>query len=577
MESFEMEEVAHENETVATPRVIAVAVKLGGNSTFAVEWALENLMSEGETLILLHVKQRPLTILTATGIRVPILLVPEDLVVSYMQEMALQRNEMFSTYERLCNARKVKSKLAIVKSDDVASAIIEQILSYGISKLVIGSSSSSATKRTFKPHDVPAFVKKNAPNFCTVHIAPKCKLSSVHLTSSTEFKFSNIEDSSNHASGFSDMTDWSSPRTGGTESQSDVSIHAYPRPLSLPRNQSLSNIIQVTRSSGSIPASTISNVENRSASISMRTRSQNSCIGVIYDSGTSRSDFLSEISSTMSIEERESPGNTRLPRTPALSFGNHSFMEIDTFSASRNQFKLVTASIKTTSASNNEHLSQEQNIMMEEVEKLKLELEHTRSMYAEAREEVKNAKITVNQLSVQRIHGVRKVEEAKVREEIARKIAAQEKAKSQTAKRQAETARQLAEREAQQRRHAELRAKKESEEKMKAQIALAYTHQGYKRYSIEEIQSATDFFSDSLKIGVGGYGAVYMGTLKHTKVAIKVLKNEANQGIHQFQRKVLNPLPFSPFHLPLASTRKLSSYLWNLKFFNNKFEILFIS
>lgn len=142
-----MEEVAHENETVATPRAIAVAVKLGGNSTFAVEWALENLMSEGETLILLHVKQRPLTILTQTGIRVPILLVPEDLVVSYMQEMALQINEMFSTYERLCNARKVKSRLVIVKSDDVASAIIEQILSYGISKLVIGSSSSSATKR----------------------------------------------------------------------------------------------------------------------------------------------------------------------------------------------------------------------------------------------------------------------------------------------------------------------------------------------------------------------------------------------------------------------------------------------
>ena len=53
---------------------------------------------------------------------------------------------------------------------------------------------------------------------------------------------------------------------------------------------------------------------------------------------------------------------------------------------------------------------------------------------------------------------MRKVEEAKIREEIMRKIAAQEKAKSQTAMRQAETARQLAEKEAQQRRDAELRA-----------------------------------------------------------------------------------------------------------------------
>jgi hypothetical protein len=152
---------------------------------------------------------------------------------------------------------------------------------------------------------------------------------------------------------------------------------------------------------------------------------------------------------------------------------------------------------------------------------------------------------------------VRKVEEAKIREEIARTIAAQEKAKSQMAMRQAETARQLAEKEAQQRRDAELRATIESEERKKAQEALASTHQGYRKYSIEEIQSATDFFSDSLKIGEGGYGAVYMGTLQHTKVAVKVLRNEATQGIQQFQREVLNPQNttfFSFFISPPPST-----------------------
>jgi len=78
---------------------------------------------------------------------------------------------------------------------------------------------------------------------------------------------------------------------------------------------------------------------------------------------------------------------------------------------------------------------------------------------------------------------------------------------------------------------AKLRAKIEVEERKKAHEELSSTHQGYRRYSIESIQTAIDFFSDSLKIGEGGYGVVYMCTLQHTTVAVKILKNEATQGI----------------------------------------------
>jgi flagellar biosynthesis GTPase FlhF len=92
-----------------------------------------------------------------------------------------------------------------------------------------------------------------------------------------------------------------------------------------------------------------------------------------------------------------------------------------------------------------------------------------------AREEAMNAKITANKLTFQRIEDARKVEEAEKREEIARTIAEEEKAKSEMAMRRAETAIQLAEKEAQQRRDAELRATMESEERKKAQEALAFT------------------------------------------------------------------------------------------------------
>eukprot|EP00253_Pinus_taeda_P033625 PITA_33625 len=177
---------------------------------------------------------------------------------------------------------------------------------------------------------------------------------------------------------------------------------------------------------------------------------------------------------------------------------------------------------------------------MIELESLKRELNHTLGMFAVEREEAMEAKITANELSLQVMEDVRKVEEAEKREEIARTIAAEEKEKSEMAIRIAEEARQLAEKEAQERRDAELRATLEAEKRKKAQEELESTHQGYRyrRYSIEEIQTATDFFSDSLKIGEGGYGAVYMCTLQHTTVAVKVLKNEATQGMQEFQREL---------------------------------------
>lgn len=61
----------------------------------------------------------------------------------------------------------------------------------------------------------------------------------------------------------------------------------------------------------------------------------------------------------------------------------------------------------------------------------------------------------------------------------------------------------------------------------------------YRRYSVEEILKATDSFSDSLKIGEGGYGPVFKSALDHTLVAIKILRSDVAQGIKQFQKEVM--------------------------------------
>lgn len=128
----------------------------------------------------------------------------------------------------------------------------------------------------------------------------------------------------------------------------------------------------------------------------------------------------------------------------------------------------------------------------------------------------------------------RRLEEARMNGETALAIAEKEKAKCKAAM---EAAQRMAELEVQKRKNAEMKAQKESEEKKKALDALAQTDVRYRKYTIEEIEAATEFFAESRKIGEGGYGPVYRCYLDHTSVAVKVLRPDAAQGRSQFQQE----------------------------------------
>ena len=125
-------------------------------------------------------------------------------------------------------------------------------------------------------------------------------------------------------------------------------------------------------------------------------------------------------------------------------------------------------------------------------------------------------------------------------------MAEKEKVKSKAAVESAEMARRAAEVEMRRRKAAEMAATTDQEERNKVLIALMKSDNRYRRYTIEEIEVATDFFSEKRKIGEGGYGPVFKGILDHTLVAIKILRPDAAQGRSQFQQEVSNyPLIFT--------------------------------
>lgn len=134
----------------------------------------------------------------------------------------------------------------------------------------------------------------------------------------------------------------------------------------------------------------------------------------------------------------------------------------------------------------------------------------------------------------------KKLEEARLSKEAAEAIAEKEKERSRAAKEAEEAAKRIARVETKKRADVELKYLKEAEEMRKVLENLTQKDKRYRKYTMEEIEKATNEFSESQKIGEGGYGPVYKCYLDHTAVAVKVLRPGSAQGKTQFEQEVKN-------------------------------------
>ncbi|XP_078169825.1 U-box domain-containing protein 70-like isoform X2 [Carex rostrata] len=64
------------------------------------------------------------------------------------------------------------------------------------------------------------------------------------------------------------------------------------------------------------------------------------------------------------------------------------------------------------------------------------------------------------------------------------------------------------------------------------------SYEAFSKFSMLELQQATENFNNSHKIGEGGFGCVYKGFLRNTMVAIKMLHPESLQGKSEFAQEV---------------------------------------
>ncbi|MCD7447857.1 hypothetical protein HAX54_035788 [Datura stramonium] len=383
---------------------------------------------------------------------------------------------VFTPFRAYSARKRIVVKEIAIENTEVSKGLLDYINSHCVTNIVLGASCRSALGRKYWTHDVPTMINKAAPDFCNVYVVSKGKQQSVR-----------------------------------------------PAAKSLP---SSSPARQLSSSSWSTPRSSHSGSEDSYRFSHTRAEQK------IVESEKTRSE---KGPSNVAIDNIHAPEPTNPYRHTSQSDGSIRFARINPRSldmtAENLDFTQVAIREPPTNGSSAYSVDAE-------MKRLKLELRQTLDMYNAACKEAVMANQAADELNKWKMEEARKFEQARLSEEAALAIAETEKAKCRAAIEAAKKAQKMAEIEAQRRKYVELKAKREAEKKIQAMNVQSQNDRRYRKYTIEEIEEATNKFSNSQKIGEGGYGPVFKGKLDHTPVAIKVLSPDAAQGKKQFQQEV---------------------------------------
>ncbi|KAI3455593.1 hypothetical protein Pfo_012256 [Paulownia fortunei] len=390
--------------------------------------------------------------------------------------------QLFLPYRGFCARKGIRVKEVILQDVDVANALCEYISFNSITTIVLGASSRGALARAFKNTDIPSTVGKYAPDSCAVYAVSKGKV--VKLKSS-----SSQPDTPSSATS-------SMPQNAlSLDSPSPAKYRLEYQPIT-PRE----------RPSGSKTPSPQNSVNSN--------------------------EFLQTVpGEKRNGSKNPTPLDSANTSYESIVFGS-SYSSSQYSGAGDSEFGHMTPPNRQPGSKISAVLQSMNNLNLQEIEdelrRLKQELKQITVKYNVACQETVTARDKVRGIVQWKSEEGNKLEEAKHAQETALAIVEREKLMCKAAVEVAHKAQRIAELESEKRKHAEMKFKQESEEKQKAIDALAHSEIRYRRYTMDEIEVATNYFSGSEKIAI----------LDHTPVAIKVLRPDMSQGEKQFQREV---------------------------------------
>ncbi|KAK9095221.1 hypothetical protein Scep_026690 [Stephania cephalantha] len=156
------------------PLTILIAVNGSARTSYAVIWALQRFSKERILFKLLHVFPTITAVPTDMGNYIPISEVRPDIVDTYKKEMQWERNKMLNSYKRFITGKKSEAEIMpLIEDDDIPQAIARAVRDNGITKLVVGASSSGWFTRVFKGQGLSSRICKCVPDSCSVYVVSR--------------------------------------------------------------------------------------------------------------------------------------------------------------------------------------------------------------------------------------------------------------------------------------------------------------------------------------------------------------------------------------------------------------------
>ncbi|XP_057980189.1 U-box domain-containing protein 35 [Malania oleifera] len=507
--------------------MIAVAIDRDRGSQYALKWAIDHIASRTQAIALLHVNEKMASPLpSATGSQSSSD-ATDEVARAHKQQCEHHAKELFSPFRCFCARRDMKCHQVILEDSDVSKALVDYVTDHSIEILVMGA------PLRHKTGDITSNVKKNAPRFCEVYVVSREKMMGMKSNSHSRSGNASFQHQSTSQSSISETAEAHFSHNSGSrvteKSPSSSDTLNEDTEIKSPFGRGRTTI---SKSHGGRSPLSINRPHPLSIGKLQGDHSPLESDISFVSSGRPSTDHMSPFYENLEFalthqHSNSSDTNYRLYQSaysPGAKPSEHNYSH----DFSSNSGESGTSSWPSPNTDDVEA----------EMRRLKLELKQTMDMYSTACKEALSAKQQAKELHRWKIEEEHKIEEARLAEEYAFAMVEQEKAKCRAAIQAAEAAQKIAEREALKRMNAEKKALREAGKKKRALDALAQNDARYRKYSINEIESATESFLESRKIGEGGYGPVYKCYLDHTPVAVKVLRPDAAQGRSQFQQEV---------------------------------------
>ncbi|PPD98532.1 hypothetical protein GOBAR_DD04441 [Gossypium barbadense] len=487
----------------------AIAVDKDRNSQLAAKWAVDHLLKPGSKCFFVHVLKS---------------LHPQEFEAIPMEGRPPSEAEMqlyFLSCRGYCSRKGIESHEMVLHGIDVPSTLVDYINNNDIGNIIVGASSRNQHKskikqtlicRKLRNPDVPTSLLKLAPESCGVYVILKGKVQASRLASRSQ-KSEDSKSTNPHKS--QHLKALLSTRTYDNSEIEDISRS---RSTSSHFNGSSS----LTRTSSQ---RTVSSSKGRSSGITSDR---------VNDSFQVRP--CENLKTNKQVTSPKASKRSKIPE----SLHRISITERTDFSGppSCRSTDISSHGSESTAYNSSSLASLTPRGLEVEMKRLRKELKRSMDMFKSVCEEAVVAKDKLKELQEWKEAEERKLEEVKLSEEAAVALAEAEREKTKAAMDAAQTAQRLADMEARKRKLAELKANQEEEEKQRALDKLVNNKAAYRKYTLDDIEAATDYFASAHKIGEGGYGPVFKATLDHTAVAIKILRPDISQGQKQFQQEV---------------------------------------